>query len=272
MIQLPIVNNLKLDFKNSWLNIWFNRIDNRNALSQGLIDDVILVLDSVHENRSVRGIIFRGKGGVFCSGADLKAMKNLSNAGDEKKQLAIDISTTAGELLDRINTAPQITVSVVEGAAMAGGFGLSCATDFLVTMSDSKFALTETQIGLTPAQIAPYVLRRLNFAQAKQLMLLGGQINGKKAKAIGLADYCVDDKKEMDKCLEAIRNQVLKCAPNAIAITKKIILGSQPIDRTIAADLFSDCLIGQEGQDGFNSFYEKRKPFWDLNKGENEKI
>ena len=272
MIQLPSVNNLKLDFDHSWLTIWFNRIDNRNALSKGLIADIILVLDTVHDNRSVRGITFRGKGGFFCAGADLKAMKNLSNAGEKKKQLAIDISTTAGEFLNRINNAPQITVSAVEGAAMAGGFGLSCATDFLVAMSDSKFALTETQIGLTPAQISPYVLRRLNFSQAKKLLLLGAQINGRKAKKIGMADYCVDNKEEMDKCLIDIRNQVLKCAPNAVAITKKIILESQPIDIKIAADLFSDCLIGDEGQDGFNSFFEKRKPFWDLNKGEHEKV
>ena len=157
---------------------------------------------------------------------------------------------------------PQVTVSVVEGAAMAGGFGIACSTDLLITMSNARYALTETQIGLTPAQIAPYVINRLGFAKGRKMMLLGDHIDGNDALKIGLADYVADDTEKLSEVLENIQQQVMKCAPGAIAATKEIIDSCNTINTVMAADLFSDCLVGDEGQEGFSSFFEKRKPYW----------
>ena len=145
---------------------------------------------------------------------------------------------------------------------MAAGFGIACSTDLLITMCNARYALTETRIGLTPAQIAPYVINRLGFANGRKLMLLGEHIDGNEALEIGLADYVADDIENLSEILENIQQQVMKCAPGAIAVTKEIIENCNTINTVRAADLFSNCLVGEEGQEGFSSFFEKRKPYW----------
>jgi len=262
MTKLPETKYCILDLDNGWLTIWFNRPEKRNALSDELLIDIKNTLKSVESDRSVRGILFRGKGGVFSAGADLDGLKKIALAGDNAHDLAVRMSTHAGSIFQKISEAPQITVSAVEGAGMAGAFGIACATDIIVTMADARYALTETKIGLTPAQIAPYVLNRLGFTQARKLMLLGSSFNGQKAYEMGMADYLAKTETELDAHIKEIKEKVKKCAPNAIAITKKIIAANHIVDSKISAKLFADCIVHKEGREGFASFFEKRRPYW----------
>ena len=262
MVKISQTESIITNLENSWLTISFNRPEKRNALSRQLIMDIFQILETVRDDRSVRGITFRGQGGTFCAGADLKEFQEILSAGDKAKKMADAASSLVGQLFKTISASPQVTVSVVEGAAMAGGFGIACSTDLLITMSNARYALTETQIGLTPAQIAPYVINRLGFAKGKKMMLLGDHIDGNDALEIGLADYVADDTEKLSEILENIQQQVMKCAPGAIAVTKEIIDSCNTINTVMAADLFSDCLVGEEGKEGFSSFFEKRKPYW----------
>ncbi len=266
MIKLPKTNNCILDLDNDWLTIWFNRPEKRNALSGELLNEIKDTIESVHDNRSIRGILFRGKGSVFCSGADLDGIKKIVTSRENVRDLAINMSTMAGSVFKIISKAPQITVSAVEGASMAGSFGITCASDLLITMADARYALTETKIGLTPAQIAPYVLNRLGFAQARKIMLLGSAFNGETAFEMGMADYIAYNKDQLDQIIGKVKSDVRKCAPNAIAITKQIISAKHNIDLQKASELFSDCILHKEGQEGLTSFFEKRKPSWNLDK------
>ena len=262
MVKIPQTESIITNLENSWLTISFNRPEKRNALSRQLIMDIFQILETVHDDRSVRGITFRGQGGTFCAGADLKEFQEILSAGDKAKKMADAASSLVGQLFKTISASPQVTVSVVEGAAMAGGFGIACSTDLLITMSNARYALTETQIGLTPAQIAPYVINRLGFAKGRKMMLLGDHIDGNDALEIGLADYVANDTEKLSEILENIQQKVMKCAPGAIAVTKEIIESCNTINTVMAADLFSDCLVGEEGKEGFSSFFEKRKPYW----------
>lgn len=266
MTQLPETKNCILEFENEWLTIWFNRPEKRNSLSEGLLLEIRSVLELIKDDRKVRGIIFRGKGGVFCAGADLEGIKKIASSGEKTREMAVAMSKQAGSIFEAISKSPQITVSVVEGAAMAGAFGIACTTDLLVTMSDARYALTETKIGLTPAQIAPYVLNRLGFAQARKLLLLGTSFNGQKAFDLGMADYVADNEEELLHHIQVIKSKVKKCAPNAVAVTKGIIFSNNNIDLINAAELFSDSIVHEEGREGLASFFEKRKPSWAENK------
>ena len=266
MKKLPNTKNLILEYSDGWLDIWFNNIQNRNALTESLMIDLYSVFSSCHDDREVRGITLRGKGSMFCAGADLKGMRIISEAGSEAKSIALKMSMEFGNLFQIVNKAPQVIISLTEGFALAGGLGLACASDIIVTMPNTKFALTETRIGLTPSQISPYVINRLGYVNARKMMLIGANIDGKEAKEIGLADYLAYDNDSLEEILDDIKNQVFKCSPNAIAITKKVITVDQYLDPEKAADLFSDCVVSDEGKEGFNSFFEKRKPFWVPNK------
>jgi len=262
MSELPKTKHCILELKDSWLTIWFNRPEKRNALSSDLLNDIKLTLSATNKDRSIRGIIFRGKGGIFCAGADLEGIKKIASGVDQAHENSLKMSFEVGELFRMINNAPQVTVSAIEGAAMAGAFGIACASDLILTMKDAKFALTETRIGLTPAQIAPYVINRLGFSKAKKLMLLGSMIDGNKAYELGLADYIANTYDEFSQILLNIKDEVKKCAPNAVAITKEILSLNQGIDPKRAAKFFSNCILNEEGREGITSFFEKRKPYW----------
>lgn len=255
--------------ENGWLTIWLNQPETRNCLSEAMITELTALLKHVSKEDDLRGVMLRGKSGIFCAGGDLKEFKRFTEIEDpaQMKAIAEANSQLVAELFTAIRELPQITVAVVEGAAMAGGFALACVTDMLVTMDDAKYSLSETRIGLTPAQITPYVVERLGFAQARNLLLLAGFISGEEAHAIGMADFVAFSGEQLEQQLDKIRIQVQGCSPNALAATKTALYATrklQPAESDkLAAALFSSCLVSEDGKEGVRSFIEKRKPRWD---------
>ena len=265
MKNFPKTDSLLIEYSNGWVTIWFNQIKNRNAITNNIVDELFSIFNFLNDDREVRGITLRGKGGIFCAGVDLKSLKKMTDTSKNAKSLAFEMSVRIGELFKVINSAPQIVVAVTEGAAIAGGFGIACSADLILTMPETKFSLSETRIGLTPAQISPYVINRLGYSLARKMMLLGARIDGREAMKIGIADYIANDS-NLEEILDSIKEQVFKCSPNAIAITKRVLTVNEYIDPQKAANLFSDCVVSDEGQEGINSFFEKRKPFWIMEK------
>ena len=266
MNQFPITQDLILKNKNGWLEIRLNNAVNRNALKESLVKELLIVFEVAKDNTDIRGIVLRGDGGVFCAGADLKKMKKITESGIEAKNQAYDLSMTIGKLLKVINQAPQIVVSVTEGFALAGGFGIVCASDFVISLENTKFGLTETKIGLTPSQISKYVINKLGYSKARKMMLLGTLIDGLEASKIGLVDFVAKNNEALEKKIKDFKSQVNDCSPTAIATTKKVLSFNQNIDSQIAADLFSDSIISNDGKEGFESFFNKRKPSWTIKK------
>ena len=88
MKDLPKTKDLILNFKNGWLDILFDNSKNRNALKDNLIEELFIVFDLIRNDKAVRGVLLRGNGGVFCAGADLKEMKEITSAGENAKQKA----------------------------------------------------------------------------------------------------------------------------------------------------------------------------------------
>ena len=197
-MKIPKTEECILDLKNDWLTVWFNRANKRNSLSKGLLKDINQTLNFIKDQPSIRGTIFRGKGSVFCAGADLKWMQNIASEKNSTSDLAMEMSIEFGEVFTKISNSPKVTISVVEGACIAGAIGIACASDFLITTSDAKYALTETKIGLTPAQIAPYVIAKVGLGIGRKLMLLGNVFDGTEAHSIGMADYVVKESNNLD--------------------------------------------------------------------------
>ncbi len=266
MPNLPPTEYVLTEFDAGWLTIWFNRPEARNALSGELTDDLRAVLDAVRDDRTVRGITLRGKGGVFCAGGDLKGFKSNYQGGVQTVDDVAASSRQGGELFGLINTMPQPVVMLVEGAAMAGGLGIVCTGDVVVVTEDAKFALTETTLGIPPAQIAPFVVQRLGMTVARRLMLTAARFTGAEAGDLGLADFVAKDVADMERIEGDIRKQVMKCAPGANAVTKEIVLAAPKLERDAMLDMaakgFATCMLGDEGKEGVAAFLEKRKPNW----------
>lgn len=265
MSKLPDVTALELDISKGWLTVWFNQPDSRNALTSVLVADLIATLEAVRDDREIRGITLRGRGGVFCSGGDLKAF-NRNQSSNRSKDDIIEESKRGAYLFDLVNTMPQVTIVIIEGSAMAGGFGVACCADVVICASDARFAMTETSIGLTPAQISPFVIQKLGYATARRLMLTAARFDGKEAKTLGFVDFLGDSIVELETFELEIKKQVLRTAPGAVADIKSLIVSIPFLDREsivdAAAENFANRILSDEGREGVASFVEKRKPSW----------
>ena len=263
--MLPDVENLLLEQDGNTLTIWFNRPEVRNALSQAVADDLAAVLEALPREQAIRFVILRGKGGVFCAGGDLKMFKTVFQGGTERDDI-VRFNADFGRLMKAVHALPQLFVVLIEGAAMAGGLGLSCIADVVVTTADARYSLTEVTLGIPPAQITPVVMKRIGASQARRLLLTAARFDGNEAGRLGFAHFVVDDAEALDVKAEEILSQARKGAPGAIASTKEII---NAVDRLqgddlvlFAAERFADCLLGDEAKEGLAAFAEKRQADW----------
>ncbi|MEO9614912.1 MAG: enoyl-CoA hydratase-related protein [Nitratireductor sp.] len=265
MTDLPSTETLILERDGGWLTVWLNRPAARNALSAAMADELAATVAALAGDPSIRGVTFRGKGDMFCAGGDLKDFGALLR-DDVPRADIVEFSRRAGALFHAVDTLPQVTVMLVHGAAMAGGLGLVCAGDIVIAAADARFALTETMLGIPPAQIAPFVVQRAGRAAARRIMLTGARFDGGEALRLGIADQLVDDVAGLEAAEAAVRAAVHRCAPGANAVTKNIVLAAGRLDgaalRDLAADGFAECLLGEEGREGVAAFLEKRKPRW----------
>jgi len=265
MTDLPETKTLDLELDQGWLTIWLNQPEKRNAFTDDLRDELVTVLRRVRDDRSVRGITLRGRGSVFCAGGDLKAFKTqFQGVGTHTDVVAM--SKQGAEIFDLVNSAPQVVIVLIEGAAMAGGFGMACCADVVICEASARFAMTETMLGLSPAQISPFVIQKLGYATARRLMLTGARFDGVGAKEYGLADFTGADVGELEAIEASIREQVLKCAPGAIAETKSLILKLPSLSRSqiidAAAENFARRMMSDEAREGIAAFFDKTKPSW----------
>ena len=264
-MDYPDTKLIDLERSGAWMTLWFNQPEKRNPLTDGAVDELKAVFKVLRGDRTVRGVTLRGRGEVFSSGGDLKAFKDGFQARANHADI-MQMSRSIAELLDGLNSLPQVTISIVEGAAIAGGFGLVCCSDVVICQSDAKFSMSETMIGLSPAQIAPFVIQRLGYAVARRLMLTGARFRGVEAKDIGLADFIAGTADELSQLELQIRQQVYRCAPGAVADTKALLIALPDLSRDVAveaaADNFAGRMLSEEAKEGLASFFEKRKPHW----------
>ena len=268
-LSLPQSETLDLDLSaDGWLTIAFNRPAARNALSHEMSTALTATLLAVRGERSVRGITFKGRGNIFCAGGDLKEFANALTPGpaDEKRANIIAMNKAGGELFALVDTIPQFTLALIEGAAIAGGLGLACCVDNVAVTKDAKSSLTETQLGIIPAQIAPYVVRRFGICNARRLMLTGARFKGEEAKSLGLADHVAAGAEQLSNYEAQIRRQVLTCGPNANALTKHLLHEMETLSaeqmQAFAAEQFATAMTSEEAREGLSAFIAKRKPSW----------
>ncbi len=160
---------------------------------------------------------------------------------------------------------PQTTLAVVEGSAFGGGMGYACLADITIVSATAKMGMPETTLGVAPAQIAPYVVKRIGLTRARQLALTGERFDGRKAYEYGIAQYLAEPE-DLEKVTEDVIAGILRCGPKANAATKKIMLnvGKYQDEELIArsAEIFAELNRSGEGKEGQTAFAEKRNPAW----------
>ena len=248
--------SIDIRFEQSVLFLTLNRPDRRNAMSLAMAEALIDALDA---HADARIIVFRGSGGHFCAGGDIADMQKVAGSPEGIAKL----NRRFGVLLERVEASDAATVSVCEGAVLGGGFGLACATDVTLATPTAKFRLPETQLGISPAQIAPFLVKRLGLAQARRLAVTGQGLDPEQALAIGLVHTIVDD---ADAGLADLLTQMRRCEPNAVRATKALMrrVGTAPLPDLLdqAAEEFAALARSPQAAQGMGAFLSKQEPPW----------
>ena len=144
--------------------------------------------------------------------------------------------------------------------------GLACIGDVTIVTRDARFRLSETSLGIPPAQIAPFVTERIGLTQARRLMLTGARFKGAEAVAYGVGHILAEDAGGLQAKCDEVLADIAQCAPGANAVTKSIVFEATRKPRAEALDFaargFARCMLSDEGREGIAAFVGKRKPFW----------
>lgn len=263
MSALPDCQTLLLERHNGVLHVTLNRPESRNAMSLQMVAELRAVLAEVRDDRSVRALVLSGAGGHFCAGGDIKDMANARAQGSDAYR---ELNRAFGSLLEEAQHAPQVLITVLQGAVLGGGFGLTCVSDIAIADHQAQFGLPETSLGLLPAQIAPFVVQRIGLTETRRLALTAARFDGHQARHLGLVHFVEQDPQALAERLDEVLDHILCCAPEANAMTKKLLLASagQPSSELLdeAAQWFSAAVTGAEGIEGTMAFVQKRKPGW----------
>ncbi|MBY0312845.1 MAG: enoyl-CoA hydratase/isomerase family protein [Phycisphaerales bacterium] len=200
--------------------ITLNRPEQRNALSLDLLTDLHGVLDRLHDRArsspEPHVVIVTGAGRAFCAGMDLKQV-----LGDPDAPLTLLASLAEASI--KLRTLPAVTIASVNGAAIGGGCGLVTVCDFAITHADSKMGFPEVDLGVCPAVVAPWLVRKLGAGKARAMLLRGGLMSGTEAHQLGLVTECVESRDGLDAATQSLAEKLLAGAPGALRATKNLL-------------------------------------------------
>ena len=238
------------------------RPDARNALNAGLIGEIGRSMQELAEDDGVRVVVLTGEGKHFCAGADIGYMRNTADFSFEENR---EDARALAAMFAAVEGCPKPVVARVAGAAIGGGVGLVAAADVAVAEEGTVFAFTEVRLGISPATIAPFVLRKIGYSHARALFLTGERFGAARAHEIGLV-HEVAAQGDLDRAVREKIEGLLAGGPGALAATKALlreIRDAAPGEVTeITARRIAELRTGEEGQEGLGAFLEKREPAW----------
>ncbi|HDR89458.1 MAG TPA: enoyl-CoA hydratase/isomerase family protein [Bacteroidetes bacterium] len=243
--------------------LWLNRPQVRNAFHEGMITEIMQGIRDLTADPSVRVILLRGEGKAFCAGADLNWMRNVAGYSWEQNYRE---SLQLAECFHTLYSCPKPAIAVVNGASIGGANGLVAACDMAYASDEAVFSLSEVKLGLVPAVISPFVIRRTGEYTARELMLTGRRFTGKEAEHYRLVNRSLPEA-ELEKNLEEMVALLLAAGPQALTRCKLLINGvtnQWSLKDALAetARMIASVRISAEGQEGMRAFLEKRDPSW----------
>lgn len=239
-----------------------NRPEKHNAMSSQMMREIALAANALDQNHQVRGVVLTGAGKSFCAGADLGWMQENFERSREDRIAESEILADMLQALDRLNKP---LIAKVNGQAYAGGIGLISVCDIAIGIPEARFSVTEVRLGLTPANISPYLIGRIGVRNARRTFLNAHFFSGEEAATLGLLDKVVAAD-QLDDTIAIEIKELLDCAPGAVAMTKELIryvsthAPDQIRDHTSA--LLADCWEGEEAQAGIKAFFDKQPAPW----------
>ncbi len=261
---MKIYKTLEIDIQDKVCNIWLNRPWVHNAFDDIMIAELTEIFEELNKNDEIVAIVLRGKEKSFCAGVDLNWMRDVSKNSyqenlDESKKLALCFL--------KIYNCKKPTIALVHGVALGGANGLLAACDLAYCDDNTTFSLSEVKIGIVPACISPYVIKRIGEYSAKDLMLTGKRIKGKEAEAYKLVNKSFESYEKLEEHILSVISLLKTSGPKAMMHCKDLIYNVSNVltfdeMHDYTAKMIADIRASDEGQEGMAAFLEKRKPNW----------
>jgi isohexenylglutaconyl-CoA hydratase len=253
------------------LHIELNRPEARNPLGADTVAALDAAVREADTDDAVRVLLFTATGDAFSAGGNLSNLQDRLGAppGPDGRDPIAAGNRLYGDFLARLCASPKVSVAVVQGHAMGGGAGLTCACDIAVGVAGARYGFPEAGIGLVPGQILPFVAARIGVPAARRLMLTGERIDGAEAHRIGLIDYLAQDAAELAERTRTVLSWVLGCGPTASTETKRLLrqVAQAPAGPALvryldeAAGVFAH-QMRTEAVEGVAASRARRKPQW----------
>ncbi len=248
---------------NGVATVTLDRPEVRNALDAELIAAIRDRFTTLAADDAVRVVVLTGAGTVFSAGADVRWMQEAARFTAEEN--AADARALAA-MLAAVDRCPKPVVARVNGAAFGGGAGLIACCDVAVADEGAPFAFSEVRLGIVPATIGPFVLRKIGASQARALFLTGERFDAARAQEIGLV-HAVAPADELDAAVARQTEMLLHGGPRALAAAKELVQElpgmAEGEQRAYTAALIAHLRTSPEGQEGLRAFLDRRPPSWE---------
>ena len=248
--------------ENQVATVVLSRPGAHNALNAELIEELTRCFEELAEDEQTRVVVLSGEGRSFCAGADIGYMRETAGLSYDEN---LEDARRLAMMFWTIDECPKPVVAKVQGTAMGGGTGLLAVADVVVADSEARFAFSEVRLGIGPATIAPFVVRKIGTSHARSLFLSGERFGAERAREIGLVHRVVS-RDGLDEAVEEKVGELLEGGPVAQATLKGLMRRletTEPMEAPgLTARVISELRTGEEGQEGLAAFLEKREPRW----------
>lgn len=241
--------------------ITLNRPEKHNAFDENVINTLNDTWNKLSQRPDIKAVILKARGKSFCAGADINWMAKAAKFGADEN---IDDARNLAQMLYNFYSLPQFTVSLVQGRALGGGLGLVACSDFVIAERHCVFSFPEVRLGLTPATIAPYIIKVIGPRHAKRYFQSAEQFTAQRALDIGLVHELGEDIEELEMMLEGLLETISQNDPQAIRHSKNLVTDLQDAEISEAicketADRLAIIRGSDEAKRRLEAFLNKRK-------------
>ncbi len=249
------------EVEHSVARVTINRPDRRNAMSYGVMQGLRDSVAAAKADEDVRVLVLTGAGDrAFCAGADLGGI--AENAG---AAAAHDGRGLLADLFRELWSLGKPTVARVRGYALAGGFGLALACDFVIAADDAQFGTPEVNVGLWPYMITVPLLRSMPPKKVLELQMTGRRVNAEEADRIGFVTRVVPVD-ELDGAVDELAASLASKSPLVLRWGRDAFYRVLEMDGDAALDYLQGMLTvhtqSEDAAEGVAAFAEKRTPEW----------
>lgn len=242
--------------------IKLNRPQVRNAFDPKMISEMTEVMRKLSQETQVRCVLITGEGRSFCAGADLEWMRSMAQFTEAEN---LNDSQKLYEMFAAIKSCPVPVIVGVQGHAMGGALGLLAAADIVIADEKSEFCFSEAKLGLAPAVISAFVKDKISASAMNHLFLTARAFTAPVALSVGLI-HEICESSNLSAVLQQTTEQICSNGPLAVRATKKLIrdiANLQGVElKKSTTELIAQLRVSPEGQEGIQSFLQRRDPAW----------